>query len=148
MSDPALAAFLRWCAEAFSLAVLVGAAFFILRQWGEIPARVPAHFDLRGEPDRWSGRWILLFLMGVMAVMYVGMSAGGGTLGLIEGRQEGPVRQAVVLTWVKLNVMLTFGYTLWSMVRVARGEARRMNVRIIVALAVVMILPVYLFRPD
>ncbi len=138
----------RWGAEAVSLGLLLGTALLILRQWGELPARVPAHFDFRGMPDRWSGRWILWLMLGVMAVTYVGMSASGGTPGLLEGRAPASARQAVVLAWVKMNVLATLAYAMWSMVRVARGRMPRLNVRLIVVLACVMILPVYLIKGE
>jgi hypothetical protein len=147
-SDPDVVAMVRWCAEAVSLFLLLGTAFLLLRHWSGLPVRVPAHFDFRGLPDRWSGRWILWVLLGVMGALFVGMSVSADTLGLLEGRAPASARQAVNLTWVKMNTLAMLAYAMWTMVRVARGTIARMNVRLIVMLAAIMILPMYLMKGE
>ena len=144
-SDPELVAMGRWVLEALSLAVMLATCFYVMRQWGELPARVPAHFDFRGRPDRWTGRWVLLFMLGVMAAMFVALSVNGGTLLLLEDRIEERVRESFIMTWVKLHTLIILGFALWTMIRVARGRAQRFQVRVVVLIASLMILPLYLF---
>jgi hypothetical protein len=38
--------------------------------WGRLPERIPMHFDFAGNPDRWGGRWTILLLPLVTAVLY------------------------------------------------------------------------------
>lgn len=141
LSDPSLVAMVRWLLEGLSLAVLLAVGFFVVQQWSEIPARVPSHFDWRGRPDRWSRRWILFVMLAVVAAVYVGMSVTGGTLQLIEGRIEVNMREALTLAFVKLGSVLLPGYGIVTMVRVARGQAEKLRILVIVLLAVAIILP-------
>lgn len=144
-SDPELVAMGRWALEALSAAVLLATCFYVMRHWGELPARVPAHFDFRGRPDRWTGRWVLLLMLGVMAATLVMLSWNGGTLLLLEGRIEVRVRESFIMTWVKLHTLIILGFALWTMIRVARGQAQRFHVWVVALIAGFMILPLYLF---
>ncbi|NIM05709.1 MAG: DUF1648 domain-containing protein [Armatimonadetes bacterium] len=42
--------------------------------WQALPDRVPAHFGLAGEPNRWAGKSQALLLPILASVMYVGMT--------------------------------------------------------------------------
>jgi hypothetical protein len=144
LSDPSLVAMLRWVLEGLSLAALLAVCFYVLQQWSEIPARVPSHFDWRGRPDSWSGRWILFLMLAVLAALYVGMSVAGGTLQLIEGDVETNMREALTLGFTKLGAVLLTGYAIVTMVRVARGQAEKLQVLLIVVFAAAMSLPAIL----
>ena len=143
-SDPSLVATARWFLEALSLAALLLPALYVAPQWSELPARVPSHFDWRGRPDCWAGRWILLVMLGVSAALYAGMSVGGHTWRLISGDVETRMREALVMGFVKLGALLLSGYTVITMVRVAQGRASRFQVLAAAALAALMIVPAVL----
>lgn len=61
-------------------AVLVGAAFWAAAAWAaRLPARYPVHWNLRGEPDRWStaggAEWYVMpILAGVLALLLSGLA--------------------------------------------------------------------------
>jgi uncharacterized membrane protein len=143
-SDPSLVATARWFLEALSLAALLLPALYVAQQWSELPARVPSHFDWRGRPDRWAGRWILLVMLGVSTALYAGMSVGGHTWRLISGDVETRMREALVMGFVKLGALLLSGLMVITMVRVAQGRASRFHVLAAAALAALMIVPAVL----
>lgn len=131
LSDPELVAAVRWGLEALALAVQVGVILYLVYQWGAVPQRVPSHFDWRGRPDAWAGRWVLWLMAGVMVSIYVAMSATSGTLRLIEGDVEPRMRESLVMAFVKLGTVATLGYAIVTMVRVARGAAQRLQIVVI-----------------
>jgi uncharacterized membrane protein len=46
----------------------------VIYYWGELPARIPIHFDLSGQPDDWGGRGWLIALPLLAAVAWGGLS--------------------------------------------------------------------------
>jgi uncharacterized membrane protein len=59
----------RWLGLTFALAALVFSAVAFNR----LPAEVPTHFNLQGEPDDWAGRTFAAFMMPVFALVLMGM---------------------------------------------------------------------------
>jgi hypothetical protein len=148
LSDPGLVAALRWGLEALALAVQVAAVLYLVQQWGEVPGRVPSHFDWRGRPDAWAGRWVLWLMVGVMVLIYVGLSATGGTLRLVEGDVETRMRESLVMAFTKSGTVAVLGYAIVTMVRVARGAAQRLQIFVILLIVVGTILPAMLLGRD
>jgi uncharacterized membrane protein len=144
LSDPGLVAAVRWGLEALALAVQVGVILYLVYQWGAVPQRVPSHFDWRGRPDAWAGRWVLWLMVGVMVSMYVAMSQAGGTLRLIEGDVETRMRESLVMGFVKLGTVAALGCAIVTMVRVAQGVAQRLRIVAILLIVAATIAPAML----
>lgn len=51
-----------------------GAIFYLIINWGNIPAKVPAHFNGIGEVDRWGSKYELLILPIIGLFLFVIMS--------------------------------------------------------------------------
>lgn len=51
----------------------VGGLAAVLFVWPELPERLPIHFDLSGNPDRWGPRWELFVPMAISAVLGLGL---------------------------------------------------------------------------
>lgn len=56
----------------FTLSIL-----FIILQWGNLPEEIPAHFNAKGEVDRWGSKIEVLILPGIGIFMWI-------FLGLLE----------------------------------------------------------------
>lgn len=65
----------RWLLEVVALVALGVSVVGVARAWPELPARVPMHFDLAGDPDGWGGRGSLLLLPGTALFLYLLLSA-------------------------------------------------------------------------
>lgn len=65
----------RWLLEVVALVALGVSVAAVARAWPELPARVPMHFDLAGEPDGWGGRGSVLALPAVSLFLYLLLSA-------------------------------------------------------------------------
>ena len=55
-------------------ALLLGCVIFLLARWGSIPQQVPAHYNAAGEVDRWGGKWEMLILPGLAALLTGGLT--------------------------------------------------------------------------
>lgn len=61
---------LEWLCEALALLVVLFCVAFPLIHWQDIPDRIPTHFNLQGEPDRWGSRDSLWLFTGATAAGY------------------------------------------------------------------------------
>ena len=48
--------------DALSVVVLILGWSLALSVYPRLPERVPVHFGLRGEADRWGGRWMIFMI--------------------------------------------------------------------------------------
>ncbi|MBA3974819.1 MAG: hypothetical protein C0504_11455 [Candidatus Solibacter sp.] len=133
---------LRWPLEAVGLLGLIGLVLLAAMNYARLPGTVPHHFGITGRPDRHGGRWILLLMCAIALAMYAGMSAGGDTFGLLTGQAAAKPGEALMLAWTKGVLMLTLCHCVRSMIRVARGEAGRMNVAVLWGLIALTLVPV------
>jgi uncharacterized membrane protein len=140
--DPAILDALRWPLEAVAVLGLIGLGLLIATSYGRVPERVPHHFGITGRADRHGGRWILPLMGAIALVMYAGMSAGGDTLGLVTGSAAAKPGEAFMLAWMKAVLILLLVHCVRSMIRVARGEAERMNVIVLWVLIALSLAPV------
>lgn len=62
--EPSGAPLARWLKWLPTLMLLI-AAGYLGRHYPDLPERVPTHFGLRGEPDGWGPKYVLVFLPGL-----------------------------------------------------------------------------------
>ncbi len=56
------------------LVMLVGVVIYLATNWSHIPDKIPAHYNSRGEIDRWGNKIELLILPAIGWIMYIGMT--------------------------------------------------------------------------
>ncbi|HET9752317.1 MAG TPA: DUF1648 domain-containing protein, partial [Myxococcales bacterium] len=74
--------------QAGPFALLAAGALWLWARWGEVPDRLPAHWNLRGEPDRFVSRSAL----GVAAPLLVGAAVCLLLLAIQAGIRYGAAR--------------------------------------------------------
>ena len=57
------------------LILLVGICVYLISQWNDLPDKVPGHYNLNGEVDRWGSKSELLILPIMGWVLYIGITA-------------------------------------------------------------------------
>ncbi|MEY2584480.1 MAG: hypothetical protein QOD80_506 [Verrucomicrobiota bacterium] len=109
---------LTWLESALLVAPLIA----LLVLWNDLPARVPMHWNLRGEIDGWSSKAFILLMplisLGIVALLHIlprfdpklGRTAGG------EGRMPG------VLAILRLATAAFFGVIFWMQLAAALGH--------------------------
>lgn len=60
--------------EVICLVLLVGIVLYLAINWSDIPDKVPMHYDLAGNIDRWGGKEELLILPIMSWIMYLFMT--------------------------------------------------------------------------
>jgi len=139
--DPSILDALRWPLEVLSLLALIGTGALVQLNWSTLPEEVPYHFGITGQPDRYGRRRTIFILPAVALVMFIGMSLGGESMGLLLGETPSDVGAAFMVTWAKASTLLIMCFCVWTIVRVARGRTRRMNVFVLLALVALVLLP-------
>jgi uncharacterized membrane protein len=63
-----------WLLEAIGAASVAAAAAEIALRWNALPAKIPTHFGIDGQPNGWGGRNSLLVLLASTIVMFTLLS--------------------------------------------------------------------------
>lgn len=121
--------------EGFTIVILFVHLGYLAINWGDIPPRVPVHYGFSGEPDGWGHKAVLLLLPGLSIAMY-------GLLTILlryphkynyvvaitvdnAARQYRLAR--ILLSLIKLELIILFGYLSWGSVRIAGGEESKLH---------------------
>lgn len=52
----------EWVWDIIGYVVFIGSILLLAFVWDSLPDEVPAHFNSRGEVDRWGSKWVLIIL--------------------------------------------------------------------------------------
>jgi uncharacterized membrane protein len=55
---------LQWGAEIAGLIILLSLLSYIALQWGDLPEKIPTHYNFSGQADAWGSKSALLYLLG------------------------------------------------------------------------------------
>lgn len=122
---------LDWLTEAIALASLVGLGAMLLAYYPGLPETVPSHFGADGQPDRWSGRAILLLPAGVAFAVYLLLTVLSRfpqiynyPFPIEPGTEQAHFAAARLLVIrLKTGIVLVFGYITWATIQTAHGGA-------------------------
>lgn len=99
--------------------------------WANLPGHIPAHFDLAGRPDAWSGRWVLALVAVMSAVTYaaVGLAcrAPHRFSYLVAITLENAERQyrfaRLLMRVIEVEAVWLMAYLQWQTIHVALGRS-------------------------
>lgn len=57
--------------EIIGLLLFVGIIAFVLTQWDQLPARIPSHYNAKGEIDSWGDKNVILHVSTISVFIYV-----------------------------------------------------------------------------
>jgi len=120
----------RIMAELIAATSLAGIVAFVAWSWNSLPARIPVHFNIHGQPDSWGGKDFLIVLPVLAAFTY-------GILSLVQRKpqwmnvpfavdlNDSEVRAQLgeMACVLKACVLILLFITVWAMVQVANGSA-------------------------
>lgn len=115
--------------EAVAVAGVLIPFFYLAVQVRSLPARIPIHFDLHGNPNGYGSPATLFLLPGISALLYVGLLAVQKTprsfnLPVPPDSPARPCYEAMaaeLVAWMRLEISWTFAITTWVIVRLARS---------------------------
>ncbi|MET3576648.1 DUF1648 domain-containing protein [Bhargavaea ullalensis] len=115
--------------------VFIAGLVYLAVVWGELPDRVPGHFNGAGEVDRWGSKWELLLLPAIAAATTAFMAFferhpewHNYMVSLNEENIEFQYRNSrQMLNVTKNMILLVFTFLSWQSARVALGEAESLG---------------------
>jgi uncharacterized membrane protein len=153
---------MRRSVDAFNILLLLALVGFALWAWPRLPDRIPTHFGVGGEPDRWADRsWASWFGVPGVAVGLTLLMAGVRVLirthprwvNLPDRRRlsdlpplaRGPVLEVVstLLALVQTELLVIFGLIMAATFRTSMGNQSR-GIMITVLLLAILTSPVLL----
>ncbi len=117
----------------------VAAALVLVITWQgsqSLPQRVPVHFNLAGQPDRWGSKNEFYLIALVALLAYGGFWLGQWLVqktsrATLTARQQLTLRQVVILVgmlrWLKFETTALFTFAVWSIIQVGTGAAAGMS---------------------
>lgn len=117
--------------------VLAATVLYTISVYSELPARMPAHFGINGQPNGWAPREFSAWLLpGVMALLW-GLSA---VLPMIDPRGPNNEKFGMGYRFAITAILASQGVIQWAMLNVALGHPVAINTVIYVALGVLFVL--------
>lgn len=136
--------------EALALLGLVGSLLLITYYWNELPERIPRHYNIIGEVDAWGDKSTLLVLVGISAVLWLGMTMLSRYPHIYNyvteiteqnaPRQYQLARQLII--FIKAIVTILFGGITWHIIMTALGERYPLWPIITIPIAILIVGPV------
>lgn len=127
---------LDWVLEAFSFVTLLAIFGVILANWRNLPALVPEHFGISGNPNRWGNKKILLRLPLIATGLYLLLTVASRYPRLanlpMSIDREAPEVQPILLGMsitVKAVVLFIVLNIAWVADRAAMGRSEDIGMR-------------------
>ncbi|QMV42520.1 DUF1648 domain-containing protein [Cohnella cholangitidis] len=121
--------------QALTLIAFLWGIGYLIAQWSDLPATVPAHYNGKGEIDRWGSKWELAILPGIGLILYVGLTILSRFPHLynypVTITEENAVRQYLLarkmIGWTNLEILVLFSYIEWTSIQSALGKGDGMS---------------------
>lgn len=125
-----------------SALVVVFTVAMVAMTWARIPAQIPTHFGIGGEPDDWGPRW----LVALGPVLALAFHIGFGIIYKYPHRFNYAWKITVenaecqyrlarsLIVWEKFWVVLIFAYISWAQLQIATGHMDELSPVVMLAL--------------
>lgn len=123
-----------WMLEtAAGLGVLANLAI-VIYHYGSLPEVIPRHFNAAGEPDGFSNKWIIWLLPLLTIALYAGLTWLGKMIHRSRSSAQASADKASLysqltarlIRWMKLGVVVLFGYLTWGTIRIALDKSEQL----------------------
>jgi uncharacterized membrane protein len=137
--------------EIVAAAVLISMVVYIAAIWTKLPAQVPVHFNIMGQPDRWDSRNGIFLILGIVFALCAGISVlqrfphvYNYPFGLTPQnvrRQYQLARELLVV--IKTVIVCSFAFIQWGIVSVARGRSQTLGLWCVPAMIVAILITIF-----
>lgn len=62
---------LHWGAEIAGVIILLSLISYVALQWGDLPEKIPTHYNFSGQADAWGSKSALLYLPGAALLVWI-----------------------------------------------------------------------------
>ncbi|MBW7475453.1 DUF1648 domain-containing protein [Paenibacillus oenotherae] len=132
--------------DILSVVVLAFSIIYFILNWSDLPQTVPIHYNGRGEADGWGSKATLLILPLLSLILFIGLSI----LSKYPHKFNYPFKinaenaphqyqtAKLLLSWMKVELVLLFGYLQWSIIQNALGHSAGIGVWLLPAVLVII----------
>lgn len=117
-------------AQIVSIALLISIYWSAAAGYSRLPARIPIHFGLNGQPNQYGGRWTIWLVPAIALLEYAVLTG----IVLVHA----PVPVSGFLTVIKVEVLALLWYVVREQIKVALAQKQRMGSFIWVLLIVLL----------
>ncbi|GGH83310.1 putative membrane protein [Pullulanibacillus pueri] len=111
--------------------VIIGMIVYTVQAIFQMPDTIPIHYNAKGEPDGWGSRWISLIMPLITVALYIPTvflqkhpEKHNYPERLSESNAYAFYRHSkILISWIKLEIVLSFAYVNGCFVREARGHS-------------------------
>lgn len=137
------------------IALFAAALVYLLVQWSQLPNRIPAHFGVDGEVDRYGSSMELLLLPIIGIVMWMGMwilEKYPHTYNYLNLRPENVETQyrygVLFMNVIKNFSTLLFVFLIWQMTDIALARIATLNMPIFITILALLFgsMGVYVYK--
>lgn len=137
------------------IALFAACLTYLLLQWNQLPDKIPAHFGVDGEVDRYGSKLELLLLPFMAVGLWIGLSFlekfphTYNYINLKPDNIETQYRYGVLFMNVTKNIStLLLIFLIWQMTSIANGQTEALNTPIFVCLLAMLFLAMgyYIYR--
>lgn len=136
----------QWPLEAVALVFVLTGVLYPLTQWATLPERIPCHFNFRGHPDRWGGRWVFVAFGLLQVILYGMFTFQGHTLDYLSATAEPISALLFLLLWTKMVLAGLFLYLVCTMIRVAKGQTTKASIPVLMLFTGFLVVPALILR--
>lgn len=139
--------------DGLALAELVIGLGMLLFYYGDLPQRIPIHYDGSGQPDGYGSKATLLILMVIAAAMAAGMWYLTGIPhkynypGRItpENAESMYAKGRLLIRILNASIVWIFTFIIWRTIEIANGQAHGLGAWFLPAVLITTIgIPVYM----
>jgi hypothetical protein len=109
--------------DSLAIVVLIMAWWVAISVYPRLPEKVPVHFGLTGEADRWGGRW-MIFMMPLISTVIFALDYWLFEYISPVSRKPIPLQMRTPLHLLLLELSVIFTFITWRMSEVSFGRAR------------------------
>ncbi len=122
--------------EVIAAAAVAFVLIYLSATWSTLGEKVPTHFNFAGEVDQWGGKYLLLLFLGVILVLYVGLSVLSRLPHIYnypcaitdDNRRRQYLLARQMLTGLKAELVCLFVFVIWQTTAVAQGRAEDLTI--------------------
>lgn len=137
-----------------SLLILLSHFLYLIVNWGNIANRIPAHFNLSGEINRWSDKTELLLLpiLGLIFWMvltilekYPHLYNYDDSKLSIENAKSYYINSRMCINLLKNEVVIIFSLINWNSINITFGNTNYLNYWSLTLICIILIITLLIF---
>lgn len=139
--------------EGLALLALAALVLLPIIYWGDLPEKIPIHFNARGEADGygqpvflWAVTAVGVFIYALMTVVNKNPHNFNYMKNITAENAEQSYRSATqMIRWLKAVILILFAYTSWMMIQNALGKTSGLGSWFLPLVLLTIVAPTFYF---